>query len=599
MSSTGRHYLSHSLFPEGGGWNLPSSKSNAPMSSPTIASADVDINNEQHDKIAVIASEYERVERLFNPSATIATTKSPIIHHVLLVGSGSNDAGPSKASTNDVDIEDYLSLRREFQKKVASSQRSGNFTRTDDDAGTVVVDRTNDGGKDGMMILREMTSRLEIAMVSCCERVIIPTTEEVVHRSRIIPVSPANWDDDDDIVVPGVVKKLDAMSSSSKVEPSSSPRNFDKLSSLPLDATNKSGILRIDKSMHFVKLLVMNCYDVNHRAMAIAILQRTIECEISTIDHPQINKNSMSKLFHVNSTDDDDHGEQRIINTIGLLNTELKQSFSLNAKRTKSFLAAGGLRLLAQWLVDSYTVVSAPSNPVNPIKGGTVAQQQQQQQQQQSNVQHIASPTGCILLPLLHLLKFVPFDKKVVIESQIHKYIKRLKKSLSAVVEGFDSTLDNNTVHPIAGGLSVRKVIAYIDTVMSVWKRAAAASPSIDDDHHPTTSLTINNTFDELQKRVKQRFDYLEQMQSKAGNPAWYMGKSIDSSLRSFLPNSATNNKLGLVRQNSVPVAVKSMEEDKQGASKKREGSPTVFESSKNPTKKHISWAPLPIKGED
>ena len=110
-------------------------------------------------------------------------------------------------------------------------------------------------------------------MVSCCERVIIPTTEEVVHRSRIIPVSPANWDDDaDDIVVPAVVKKLDAQSSS-KVEPSSSPRNNNKLSSLPLDATNNSGILRIDKSMHFAKLLVMNCYDVNHRAMAIAILQ--------------------------------------------------------------------------------------------------------------------------------------------------------------------------------------------------------------------------------------------------------------------------------------------------------------------------------------
>jgi len=597
MSSTGRH-LSHSLFPEGG-WNLPSSKSNAPMSSPTIASADVN-NNEQHE-IAIIASEYERVERLFNPSATISTTKSPI-HHVLLVG-GSNGAGPSKTSNDVDDIEDYLSLRHEFRKRVAESQRTGNFTKTEPDTGTVVVDNlANDGGKDGMMILRGMASQLEIAMVSCCERVIIPTTEEVVHRSRIIPVSPANWDDDDDdTVVPAVVKKLDAQSSSSsssssKVEPSSSPRNNNKLSSLPLDATNKNGILRIDKSMHFAKLLVMNCYDVNHRAMAIAILQRTIECEISTIDHQLINKNSMSKLFHVNSsTDDDDHGEQRIINTIGLLNTELKQSFSLNAKRTKSFLAAGGMRLLAQWLVDSYTVVSAPSNPVNPIKGGTVAQQQQQQ----SNVQHFASPTGCLLLPLLHLLKFIPFDKKVVIESQIHKYIKRLKKSLSAVVEGFDSTLDNNAVHPIAGGLSVRKVIASIDTVMSVWKRAAAASPSIDDDHHPTTSLMINNTFDDLQKRVKQRFDYLEQMQSKAGNPAWYMGKSIDSSLRSFLPNSATNNELGLIRQNSLPVAVKSTEEDKQGASKKREGSPTVFESSKNPNKKHISWAPLPIKGED
>jgi hypothetical protein len=180
-----------------------------------------------------------------------------------------------------------------------------------------------------------------------------------------------------------------------------------------------------------------------------------------------------------------------------------------------------------------------------------------------------------------------------------------LKKSLSAVVEGFHSsnttatTLDNNTVHPIAGGLSVRKVIASIDTVMSVWKRAAA-SPSIDDDH-PTSSLIFNNTFDELQKRVKHRFDYLEQMQSKAGNPAWYMGKSIDSSVRSFTPNSATtSNKLGFLRQNSLPVAVKSMEEDKkQGVSKKREGSPTVFESSKNPNKKHISWAPLPIKGED
>ncbi len=233
----------------------------------------------------------------------------------------------------------------------------------------------------------------------------------------------------------------------------------------------------------------------------------------------------------------------------------------------------GGMKLLARWLVDSFTVVSSTSpNHRSP-----------------ATQQHVASPTGCLLLPLLHLLKFIPFDKNLIVESHIHKSIKRLKKLLSVLVEGLDPSDLDSVVHPIAGGLSVGKVIASTDTVMSLWKKAAAVD-AVDD-----SSLKFDS-FDQLQRRVQQRFDYLEKLQNDAGNPPMWLPKTmlgvwratpIDEP-RNLHPNSQTN------RSCSLEFKVKTEQETimDQGASiKKRTGSPTtLFEISK-PSKKHVSWA--------
>jgi hypothetical protein len=198
------------------------------------------------------------------------------------------------------------------------------------------------------------------------------------------------------------------------------------------------------------------------------------------------------------------------------------------------------------------------------------------------------------LLPLLHLLKFIPFDKNIVVESQIHKSIKRLKKLLTVLVEGLDPNAMGEVVHPIAGGLSVGKVIASIDTVMSLWKKAAAVD-LIDD------SSFKFDTFKQLQKRVQRRFDYLEKIQNEVGNPPMWFSKDVwrtaplgEKSMDASHPLIAHTGGCSFERQGRLPELKAKTEQEKgmdQGASiKKRTGSPALFEVSK-PSKKQVSWA--------
>ena len=225
------------------------------------------------------------------------------VHSLFLEGGNAPHQQNSNTRNNDESAEDYLLRRNEFREKV-SSQRGAEHAEAAD-------------VKDVIINLRKVASKLEIAISACCERVARADDRSPTHRSRLIPVFPANY------VVP-------AMPNSLKGIPNKN---------LKQTATNL-GILRSGQSMHFVKLLVMNCprHEVGHRALAVAILQRTVEWEISSIDHPQFKSSSFDSI---NAAEDD----QCIQSTLGLLNTDLKESFNVHAKRTKSFLAAGEHKL--------------------------------------------------------------------------------------------------------------------------------------------------------------------------------------------------------------------------------------------------------------
>jgi hypothetical protein len=153
------------------------------------------------------------------------------------------------------------------------------------------------------------------------------------------------------------------------------------------------------------------------------------------------------------------------------------------------------MKLMARWLVDSFTAV--PVFNRKPVK---------------QQFAHAASPTGCLLLPLLHFLKSIPFNKNLVIASQIHKSIRRLKKALNALVEGLDPNTLEEEEHPISGGQSVGKVIASIDTVMTLWSKSSAEN----------TDLVLSSSFEQLQSRMLSRFDDLTKFLNEGfGAPSW------------------------------------------------------------------------------
>lgn len=182
-------------------------------------------------------------------------------------------------------------------------------------------------------------------------------------------------------------------------------------------------------------------------------------------------------------------------------------------------LSLGGMKLLSRWLVDSFTIVSDSSynnKKSTTSHGGTL---------------HVASPTGCLLLPLLELLEVIPFDKKLIVASNINKSIKRLKKALNIVADGLDPATLEEATHPIAGGLSVGKVIAATDAVMASWTKASTVNAK---DEAPFKF----DAFDHLRKKIRLRYDTLVKFRHEQGNIPI---RSISAYLKT-MPDSTNNS---------------------------------------------------------
>ncbi len=209
----------------------------------------------------------------------------------------------SKAERSD----DYLSRRHEFWTKDPPSRTAKILVEDVPSSiqGTV---------KDVMNPLRKVSSQIEIAMALCCER--IPTQLAHVHNPpRSAP------------------SKRIAL-------PTPSTNTPDTVASAPShDATNL-GILREGKEGYFLKLLSMYCpkHAVGNRALAVAILQRTVQWERSSLlgNTPSEPVSSVSLP--------DTMGEQNSQETNSSLDIGRKvSSFMMTSTRTTSFLAAGML----------------------------------------------------------------------------------------------------------------------------------------------------------------------------------------------------------------------------------------------------------------
>eukprot|EP00985_Skeletonema_marinoi_P011876 scaffold5632_cov146-Skeletonema_marinoi.AAC.6 len=201
-----------------------------------------------------------------------------------------------------------------------------------------------------------------------------------------------------------------------------------------------------------------------------------------------------------------------------------------------TFLAVGGMKLLARWLVEAYTVVQPPpSNQPNKRKSSFTLK---------TEAAAVVSPssTGALLLPLLTLLKSIPFDKDIIVASSIHKHIKRYKKALDKLSKGMDAQSLNEVVHPIAGGGSVGKAMRGVEEVMTSWNNATAAlsaaaaaaanttTTSQQDDDGESNSHEKQKQLDpykELRDQLQSRFDELAAFHNNRTNPPEWVPKHV------------------------------------------------------------------------
>ncbi|KAL7566696.1 hypothetical protein ACA910_017756 [Epithemia clementina (nom. ined.)] len=226
------------------------------------------------------------------------------------------------------------------------------------------------------------------------------------------------------------------------------------------------GALKRAKIPKFIGLLTLDCHELGPRSLALAILERTWEAdeetkeivEAYTEDGDAVALNSPTKKA---KTSDDPDGSSRIIAKIGIRG---------KADLLLTFFAGGGLRILSQWLMDASTpIFSAP-----PKQPPNSEDNQSRPKRSQPSEVWIPSKTGVLLLPLLVLLTYSPFDKDLVTDSKINKQIAKLSKAADAIAAEAQQNPRNRKVEdvtdPRVGGLPVKDVQKSLNDLKASWR---------------------------------------------------------------------------------------------------------------------------------
>jgi hypothetical protein len=302
------------------------------------------------------------------------------------------------------------------------------------------------------------------------------------------------------------------------------------------------GALNLDLVLRFVTVLAQHCHDLASRALALAILERSLEQDelddeaddddddTALVADPLLGTTPGSSVSNNDDAGDcdaapaagafkDDDGvssneppakRQKLQKSIGegeAPMTHVHKESGLR-QRVHYFLAAGGMKILNQWLIEA-------STPVKKLSAGALASSSaaaagRPRQQQPAVLQ--ASPTGPILVPLLQFLASVPFDMQLIKKSKINKRIRELSKEMDSLVAaaatgGGGQQGSDSATHAAAGGLPIRQVKKEVDRLKDVWEEKAkkAGNNSKSDRRAPST-----NPFEHLQRQLAERLGVLE-----------------------------------------------------------------------------------------
>jgi hypothetical protein len=308
----------------------------------------------------------------------------------------------------------------------------------------------------------------------------------------------------------------------------------------------------------------MSCHDVVSRALAVAILERTLEADLPAIKAAEEAEEKLESL----SMDLQSSNKEMSTTSDALPSTRTQKRLmelnhsqaSQNRKSTETtiitptrkpdrlwqFLAAGGLKVLDQWIEDASKVVQAPKSPP-----GSKAKQ--------SAVKD--SPTGALLLPLLILLKDLPIDRQLVKQSKINRQIRRLSKEIDALVGNGESS--KNTSHPKAGGYSLVEVQSALNDLKETWNAQQKLNES--KERPPDPFQVVQEA---LQMRLSELKDYKDAKTSKPDwlAKAWEEKQAVEQPKKKRRMSTTEMNRIDHQRERNLRI-----KEDLQKAEKQRE----------------------------
>ena len=210
--------------------------------------------------------------------------------------------------------------------------------------------------------------------------------------------------------------------------------------------------------------------------------------------------------------------------------------------RLERFLGAGGLIILKRWLHEASTPEVVPDERRNSLE----------QNNTQIRTTLKQSRTRPLILPILNILQFIPFDRNLIKASKITKEIKDLKRKVNAIQENPTSAQDlknwvepEGYANPVKGVKVLDPIVKALDGVVSTWKKldkeqqevAAAATPPgggdattlvgenvMEESTKPTPPkvLNISNPLDKVRASLKARLNILVDVEAgRIDRPDW------------------------------------------------------------------------------
>lgn len=227
------------------------------------------------------------------------------------------------------------------------------------------------------------------------------------------------------------------------------------------------------------------------------------------------------------------------------------------------FFAAGGLRILSQWLADasSYetTIVTRTSlaakgrnkKSQNVPSGGVSST---------STTVRKASSTRPVILSILHFLEHIPFERKIVMNSKINKQIQKLGKRIDSIQDGLleqnqggkgntvnrieKEDLEGWTTQPsMTHNEALSQVKGAVNAVKASWREKAKGSsspgqktrtkkPQATEEPSSVQSQTGQaryNPLEAIQSKIRERLELITQFETGASHhrPEWYRPEAL------------------------------------------------------------------------
>ena len=257
------------------------------------------------------------------------------------------------------------------------------------------------------------------------------------------------------------------------------------------------------------------------RSLALAILERTLQQkQQEDNDHDErCNERNNGVDYDKNITGNSIHGTR--------CGKQRKRRFEI-------FFAAGGLRILNQWLIDASSYETKVRTNSSTIRKNSMALSDLSSRVRNNDNDTLASinlarnvhATRPIAFSILLLLEHIPFEKKTVTNSKINKQIQKLGKKIVAIKEAYKSgqapkeDLDNwITRKATTDDEALVKILEAVDAVKASWREKAKKKG---EKNHLKPFFVI-------QSKIKGRMQDLNQFENGTveTRPEWYRSAEI------------------------------------------------------------------------